>query len=162
MGVNVEIIRDMKPCEERFDKNFLVYYPEFDGTFEQFLDLDKITYADKIWVARRLLNKNQLVHWAVLCAQSVLSIYENKYPNDNRVRDCIEYLTTITDFSNLTNEQLIKLRELRGETADAYTDAYAAAYAYVDAYAAADAADYAAKENQKKLNLQFLLIASKL
>ena len=197
MKVSVESIRKFTPCETRFDDNFLIHYPNYDDTLENFLSLDKITYDDKIWVARRMLNKNQLVHWALLCAQSVLQIYQNKYPNDNRVSDCINFMLTIADFSSLDNDTREKLIELRKNAYDAATDAaiaaatdaayaaYAAAYAaaaYVadtdaadaaaayaaDAYVAYAAAAYAAdadtdaRKIQQDLNLQFLLIASKL
>ena len=177
MRVNVEIIRKMNPCKNRFDDNFLIHYPNFDSDLEDFLSLDEITYDDKIWVCKKLLNKNQLVHFAVLCAQSVLSIYQNKYPNDLRVKNCLDYLATITDFTDLDNYQREKLLNFRKEcrnTADAA--AYAADYAAYAAYTADDAAyaDYAAyaayaaayaadvRKTQEDLNLQFLLIASKL
>ena len=119
MRVNVEIIRKMKPCEERFDDNFLIHYPNFDSDLEDFLSLENITYKDKIWVCKKLLNKNQLVHFAVLCAQSVLSIYQNKYPNDLRIKDCIDYLTTITAFTDVDNSQREKLSNLRKECRNA-------------------------------------------
>ncbi|MCK9370508.1 hypothetical protein M0R04_11410 [Candidatus Dojkabacteria bacterium] len=156
--VNKDTISKFNPCNARFDK-YLKYYDGFNGTIEEFLDLSEITYSeitydDKIWVARRLLNKNQLIHFAVLCAQSVLHIYENKYLKDNRVKDCLEYLITITDFSNLSNEQEERLSEVRdaayAAAADAYDDAEAyaaygayAAYAADATYAVAAAATYA-------------------
>jgi len=113
MKINVETIAKMKPCTDRFDKNFLAHYPKFDSDLEEFLSLDKITYNDKIWVAKRLLNKNQLVHFAILCAQSVLTIYENKYPNDLRIKDCLDYMVTISNFTDLKYEQREKLVALR-------------------------------------------------
>ena len=159
MKLNVEIIKNMNPCKSRFDDNFLVHYPKYDSNFEQFLSLDRIAYEDKIWVARRLLNKNQLVHFAVLCAQSVLSIYENKYPDDNRIKDCVEYLMTITDFSNLSNKQREKLIELREGTYQARRFAYAADAADAAAYAA-DAAD--ADDAKKEMQIKILNYGIKL
>lgn len=148
MRVNVEIIRKMNPCKNRFDDNFLIYYPNFDSNLEEFLSLDRITYSDKIWVYKKLLNKNQLVHFAtILCAQSILEIYQNKYPNDTRIKDCLNYLTTITDFTDLDNSQREKLLYLRKECLNG------------DTYAADTTIDI---KTQEDLNLQFLLIASKL
>ena len=149
--INKNVIKKFNPCKERFD-NYLEHYSTFNGSFDDFLDLDKISYFDKIWIAKKVLNKNELVHFAVLCAQSVLSIYENKYPNDSRVRDCIEYMMNITDFSNLDPTKLNKLKELRSA-------AYAA---YKAACAAADDANDAARKAQEDLNLSFLKIVSKL
>jgi len=158
--VNKDIIKKMNPCRSRFDQNYLVHYSDFNGNLDKFLDLDLITYGDKIWVTQRLLNKYQLVHFAILCAQSVLSIYENKYPNDKRVGDLLSFLVSISDFSNLSSEQHLKLRDLRS-AAKAAADADYADAAYAAVYAAdADAA--AARKTQQDLNLQFLKIAATL
>lgn len=158
MRVNVEIIRKMNPCKGRFDDNFLIHYPNFDSNLEDFLSLDKITYSDKIWVCKKLLNKNQLVHFAILCDQSVLDIYQNKYSNDNIIKDCIDYLITFTDFTELGNLEREMLLNFRKECRNTYTSA--SGYATAAAYASADVADV--RKTQEDLNLQFLLIASKL
>ena len=81
------LIANMKPCESRYE-NYLNYYKGQELEFDAFLDLDKITYNDKVWVAKKLLNKNQLVHWALLCAQSVLPLF------------CLSILT-INDLENV-------------------------------------------------------------
>ena len=135
--INKEVLRSTNPCVERW-KNYLEFYSEFNGPIDEFLDLDKISYDDKIWVARRVLNRNQLVYFAVLCAESVFHIYEDKYPSDKRISDCLSYMETIVDFSDLTNEQRDKLAVLRNDCWSARTYA-AAAYAAADAAAAADA-----------------------
>ena len=167
MKVSVEIIKKMSPCQDRFEGNFLLHYPNYDSSLENFLSLDKISYNDKIWVCKKLLNRNQLTHFGILSAQSVLSIYENKFPNDTRISDLLSFLITITDFSSLDDKSLLKLKELRTTAAAAADAAYAAAdaaaadaayaaaayaaaaaaaaaYAAADAYAAAAAAAYAA------------------
>jgi hypothetical protein len=164
MIINKEILTKFKPCKDRFD-NYLSNYPDFNGSFGDFLDLDKITYEDKIWVAKKVLNKNQLVHFGLLCAESVLNIFETKYPEDKRVGDCIRYLKSIPNFSDLSLEQKEEIRKHKAAAyaaADAY-DAYAAyaAYAAANAYAYAAAAA-AAKNNQKNLNLEFLKMAASL
>ena len=167
--INARKLRAMNPCRSRFDGNFLVHYPSFSGTWSEFLGLGKISYDDKIWVARRVLNKNQLIHFAVLCAQSVLSIYENRYPDDKRISDLINFMITIVDFSNLSNEQQEKLRELRSAAAAAVYAACAvaadAAACAADAACAVDAADDAAdaaRKIQKDLNISFLKIVEDL
>ena len=140
--INKDLLKTFNPCADRW-KNFLEYYSEFNGSFDDFVDLDNCSYDDKIWVAKKVLSKNQLVHFGLLCAESVLSIFEDKYLNDTRVGDCLRYLMSIKDFNNITAQEKEKILEHR------YA-AYAAAYAAVDAaadaaaYAAADAADAAA------------------
>ena len=147
--INKEVLKSTKPCADRW-KNYLEFYSDFNGSFDEFLELDKISHDDKIWVAKKVLNKNQLVHFATLCAQSVVQIYNERYPHDKRISDCVEYLLTITDFSSLSNEQREKLIELRERSRAARAAAYAtdaaaraAAYATDAAARAADAAAYA-------------------
>lgn len=190
MIINKEIIGKFNPCKERFD-NFIEQYPTFNGSFDEFLDLENITYEDKIWVAKKVLNKNQLVHFGILCAESVLNIFEAKYPEDKRVRNCIELLKSKKDFSILSSEEKEEIWKARNEArfaatyaADAATYAvHAATYAAYAAYAAdhatyavhaathavhaADAAAYvtyayAAKKNQRNLNLEYLKMAASL
>ena len=60
--INTEKLKELKPCVGRF-KNWLEHYSEFCGSFNEFLDLDKITYDDKIAAAyaddARLKQKNK-------------------------------------------------------------------------------------------------------
>lgn len=139
--IDTEIIKGLNPCKDRFE-NFTKHYPDFKGTFQEFLSLDNITYNDKVWVATRLFTKKQNVKFAFLCASSVLDLFEAKYPNDDRPRKALkavkEYLV------ETTNENV-------------------AAAVHAAAYAAAAAGAYGASaiEKQKKLNLIFLMEASK-
>ena len=137
--INTEKLKELNPCVDRF-KNWLEHYSEFCGSFNEFLDLDKITYDDKMFVIKKLIPKEILVKWAILCAESVLHFFERKFPNDKRPGDCIAYLKT----GEKNIEKLINHKK----SADA---AYAAAYA-------ADAAAYAddARLKQKNKNLEFL------
>lgn len=145
MLITVDLIKSKNPCKSRFD-NFLNHYPNFEGDLVTFLSLENITYSDKVWVACRILSKNQLVKWSIMCAESVRHIYENKYPDSKVLSDLFDYLNSISDFNNLTEDQKIKIRELR--KAAAYAADAAAAYA---AYAAD-----AAREEQNNLNLLLL------
>jgi hypothetical protein len=139
MLINKEMIKPLNPCQDRFN-NFVVNYPEFNGELKEFLSLDKITYKDKIWVGVRLMTRTQKVKFSIKCAESVLHLFESKYPNDKRPRECIEHLKTYKSFENLTQEQKDQIWKVRKAVA-----AYAAAYAAADAAAyAAAAATYAA------------------
>ena len=103
MIITVDKIAEHNPCEDRFD-NFKKEYPNYSGSLEDFLNLDRITYDDKVWVCVRLLRKNVLVHWSIKCAESVLHNFESKYPDDKRVRQCLETLKSIPDFENMSDK----------------------------------------------------------
>ena len=135
MKINKDIIAKLNPCKNRFD-NYLEYYSDFDGDLREFLELENITYDDKVWVFERNTTKEQRMKWAALCAKSVLHLFEERYPNDKRPRNAIE----ATLNNNITSE--IKRNAADAAFATAYAaDAYAAAYAADAAFAAAYAAD---------------------
>jgi hypothetical protein len=104
--------------------------------------------------------------FALHCAKQVLPIFENKYPNDSRVRDCIDATERYLN-GNETLENLKVFRDAADAAADAaYAAAYAAdaayvayaayaaAYAYAAvAYAANDAADAADDDAAYKLSI---------
>ena len=137
------------------------------------VDCNTVSYDDKVYILTKTLNKNQLVCFAILCAQSVQHIFEEKYPENKSVANLLNYLSEIKDFNNLSHEQRQEIARLRDAT---YTATYAAAYYAANAaYYAADAAaadaaaayaTYAAASNaanaaknrkqQEELNLTFL------
>ena len=89
MKVTTEIIKNLNPCIDRLE-HYLEHYSDFDGTIEDFLALEMLTHNDKIWVSVRLMSKEQRVKFSILCAKSVLHIFEEKYPEDKRPRLAIE------------------------------------------------------------------------
>ena len=147
MIINTDIIRDLKPCQQRLD-NFLEHYPNFNGDINKFLNLKKITYFDKLWVIFRVLPKKDVIKLAGLFAQHVLHIYEKKYPNDNRVRNCV---------NTVLNPKSTKI-ELNN-AADAAADAVR--YAADAAWCAADAAWCAADEESFQIKTIKLLLKGK-
>jgi len=144
MKINTAIIRGLNPCAPRFN-NYLGHYKDFDGTLEEFLALDNITYSDKVWVFTRLVDNIQLLRWSYLCAESVLHIFETKYPNDNRPRQALD--AKLKYINKPTEDNLIDWDNSRN----------AAAYAAYPAYAADAAA--AARKAQQDLNLLFMIEA---
>ena len=136
--INTKKLKELRPCTERF-KNWLVNYSEFSGTFTEFLDLPKVNYYDKIWVIKNVLSRDVLEQWAIICAESVLHIFESKHPDDKRLRECLEYLKS----GEVDSEKLFKHRK-NCYSAAAYAADAAAYAADAAAYAAADAADAAA------------------
>jgi hypothetical protein len=117
--ITLETIKALKPCKDRLD-NYVKHYSERSFTHGQFMGLKNITQKDKIWVALRLIPQAKLRFAAADIAESVLDIYEAKYPNDNRPRLAIE--------------------AARNGSADDARAAYAARAAYDAAAAAAAAA----------------------
>ena len=123
----------------------------------------EINIKDKRWFVYNscgltLAEKKAL---GLLLAWAVLPIYENKYPDDSRIRD---YLDGIEKFNKgeINEDELLILRHAANAAADAiYAVANAAAYvAYAVAADAADAAcaDADAKDltYTQKLNLILL------
>jgi hypothetical protein len=87
--ITLETIKALKPCKDRLD-NYVKHYSEKSFTHGQFMGLKNITPEDKIWVALRLIPQAKLRFAAADIAESVLDIYEAKYPNDNKPRLAIE------------------------------------------------------------------------
>jgi len=109
MKINKDVLKSLNPCDNRY-KHFLEHHGEFSGSLNDFLDLPNLEYVDKIWIARRVLTKNQAVKWATLCAESVVHIFEKEYPDNQSLSDCISYLKTVKDFDNLTNDQASEIK----------------------------------------------------
>lgn len=93
MIINHEIVKALKPCKNRYS-NFLQHYPNFDNNAANFLELENISYHDKVWVLARLMTKEQNVEWSIMCAESTLHLFETVYPNDGRPRAAIEAAKT--------------------------------------------------------------------
>jgi len=136
MQINKEVLKSLNPCADRY-KHFLEHNADFDGSFNDFLDLPNVDYNDKVWVAEKALNKNQSACWATLCAESVVSIFEAKYPKDKRLSNCINFIKSINDFDNLTNAQVL---ELKRHISAARSATFAAHYALHTADATIEAA----------------------
>jgi len=162
MQINKEFLKSLKPCYYRY-KGFLKHHADFDGSLSEFMELPNLEYVDKIWVAKRVLNKNQAISWATLCAESVVHIFEEQHPDYKHVINCINYLKTVKDFNNLTIDQALELKKHRdlalavarastdpdifvGHAAHALNVSHVAALvhvSYCDSYAAAYAVDVA-------------------
>ena len=96
------------------------------------------------------LTKLQIQLFALENATFVLPFYEKRYPNDKRVRDCVEYIKFFLEGNGDTDTLSIKRNaaayayaadaDADAAAADAADAAYAASAAADDAYAAAYAA----------------------
>jgi len=141
MQINKEVLKSLNPCFDRYE-HFLEHHANFSGSLSDFMELPNVNYDDKIWVAEKVLTKNQAVSWAVLCAESVAHIFEEKYPEDKRFSDCIDFLKTVKDFNNLTDTETEEIEKHRDIIGDCYAT-NAAYYAALAARYAAHAARYA-------------------
>ena len=62
--------------------------------FEPIKILDQLIAENKLdwanWFIVRIMNREQRIKYAIFAAEQVLYIYEEKYPDDNRVRKAID------------------------------------------------------------------------
>lgn len=91
MIIDKQFLKSLEPCIDRW-KNYLEHYSEWSGTRLEFLELEKISDRDKLWVMLRpeTLSEKQLHLLACDFAESVLHFFENEYPDDRRPRQAIE------------------------------------------------------------------------
>ena len=92
------------------------------------LDGDDKFSAPQMRLVRKIITptNEQLIEFACDVAASVLSIYEDRYPGDNRVRDCIEVTRRFGQGKATVNE-------LNAASSAASNAAYSAAYAAYNA-----------------------------
>ena len=115
--------------------------------------------ADALWALRATTEPQRdfITDFSVWCAEQVLDIYENKYPDDRRARDYLEGVRSY-QLSEITKEDLIILR--RTTTTDVATAAYdaaiAAGVAAVVAVGVAAVACANVRESQKKKLIEML------
>ena len=83
-NITAKYIREFNPCADRI-VNFESMYPGYNDTMFNFLQLDNITYSDKIWVACKVINYKILQQWSICCAELVA----DNYTADNSVAACI-------------------------------------------------------------------------
>jgi hypothetical protein len=96
------------------------------------------------WYIEEAAHKRVVIQFAILCAESVLVIFEKQHPNDDRPRKAIEaakgYLKHPTVAARAAYAAAYAARAAAYAAADAADAARAAAYAADAAYAAAYAA----------------------
>lgn len=139
--INKDYLKSLKPCEDRYS-NYLDHYKDWSGSLEEFLNLDKLTHADRVWVFVRFIPKDKAVFFAADCAERVLHLYEATHPNDYRPRKAVE-AARLGDFA--AADAAAYAAAAAAAAADAAAYAYAAYAADADAYAAYAAAAYAAR-----------------
>jgi hypothetical protein len=97
---------------------------------------DKLGWAN--WLICRIFNKKQNVQYAIYAAKLVLHIFEEKYPNDNRLRAAIEAVEKcLTVYSAADAAAAAAVADV-AVAADAAADAAAVADTAIAADAVAD------------------------
>ena len=128
--ITLNAIRRHGPCKDGWEK-LLKYLGKTTADDEPLLFstiLDSNGFDDAIWCLRALDNKQVLVELACRFAESVLPIFENRFPDDMRPRRAIE-AARADDAADAAAEA--------ADAADAVSAAYSAANAaYSAAYAA--------------------------
>jgi hypothetical protein len=134
--INRDNIKSLAPCKDRFD-NYINNYGDRSFSKGQFMGLKSITQSDKLWVAFRLMTKAQAVAAAADIAESVLSVYEDKYPGDSRPREAIAAARAWVAAPTEANADAAAYAADVNSARPAANAAYAAAsYAYAAAAAA--------------------------
>ena len=89
--MNLQEIKNLEPCIHGW-KNLIKHYPNWSGTPLDFLKLEHISVEDKQWLFLReeYVPKRELQLYACFCAEQVLHLFEEEYPDDKRPREAIE------------------------------------------------------------------------
>jgi len=142
--ITLETIKSFNPCEDGLE-NFIKHHKDFSGSPLDLLELGNVSVSDKFWLLFRdeFIPENDLHEIACKFAESVLHIYEEQYPNDQRPLQAIEAKRKFIK-GLITRDELDAARdELDAARYAARDAAWAAAWA---ARAAAWAARYAARD----------------
>ncbi len=168
-------------CRSRDKVLSMDFMVDKNYTYSGIIDSNDLTLLDKFWwvIKKTNLTKDQKLDIAIRCAETVLPIFEDKYPNDDRPRKAIETAKNRDAFSSSAADDAADAAYAAAadafsssDAADAafsaadaaFSYAYAAyaasdaayAYAAYAAYAAADAADAAAYAKYKERLIKIL------
>lgn len=152
MKITKEFLEGLNPCADRW-KNYLKYYSDWTGSLAEFLELDKITTEDKLWVFTRPVQGwgRMQRRFAVAAAERVckdaqpevkkfFALVKAKYESVNYDSN-IEHLK---DAAYMAAFCAADIAAYSAANSAAYSAVYSAVYsaAYWVAYSAADIAAY--------------------
>jgi hypothetical protein len=142
MRITEKKLIDAGCCQEGVDRYFSgVGRKSYDSKKLLGLAIKLGRYRDARTVISKLMTAEQCIEWSIYCAESVLHIFEDAYPDDKRPCESIEAAKQyLADPSDINKDAVV--------SAAACYDGNAAAAAYVAvvyaAYTAAYDAGYAA------------------
>ena len=161
MKITKKQIKELHPCLEGW--NWYQNSNKEEDLEKLLLDINKVDSSWSRWLFTNLMTKKQNVEIAIFSASEVLSIFEDKYPDDKRPRKAIEaaqkWLDDPTDKNASASASASASAYAASASASAYASASASASAYAAsasasayAYASASAASaYARKKLQEKI-----------
>lgn len=90
--INLDYIMQFDPCQDGIDEYIDAGHEKFNGTIIEFLDLEGVSDSNKLWVVLReeIIPEKDLHDFACKFAESVLHLFEDKYPDDDRPRKAIQ------------------------------------------------------------------------
>ncbi len=143
--ITVEWLKEIEACPEAVREFSEQKENRPVPLLKKMIRLDRLDWAN--WLVVRLMTYKQYVSYAVYAAERVVSIYEKKYPNDDRPRKAIKAAKECIKFPTKKNKDAAAYAAADAYAADAYAAAAAAVRAAADAaYAAAADAAYAAAD----------------
>ena len=136
--ITKKFIEQFEPCSDRW-QNYLNHYSEWSGTFLEFLELDKISSKDKVWVFSRNIPELEAMQREFSLVVACRAV-NNDAPQE--VQDLMNLILIMWEYSGFDSD-IDNLKD------DEYWAAYSAAYRAAEwaadraAYRAADwAAEY--------------------
>lgn len=132
MNITLDWLKTEGACSEGV--SWFKAQEETDGVkvIEKLIKEEQLNWAN--WTICRLFSYKQKIQYAVFAAESVIDIYEKKYPDDKRPREAIEAAKKCID--NPTKKNNAAAYAAHAVAHDADAAAYAAHAAYAAAYAA--------------------------
>jgi len=104
------------------------------------MKIDRFDWAN--WLIARLMNRKQKLAYSIFAAESVIDIFEKKYPDDKRPRNAIEAAKKVLK-SDTKKNRAAAYSAASSAAYSASSAAYSAAYSADSAYYADSAADSA-------------------
>ncbi len=164
MKTTIAKIKSHHPCTDGWKKLISFHGDDLKKELTPVEILRSNGIKDAIWGLRAFGDENKVYLFCADVAESVLHLFENKYPNDKRVRQAIETIRLFVD-GKIDRDELKSAYAAAVNAADAAADAaavnaadaaYAAAVNAADAYAAAYAAAYARSNEWNEIETLFV------
>ena len=106
MKITRKLLVSLEVCDEGleyFDENKLEDIDVF-GLINQLIDENKFTWIN--WLLARVYNHDNCIRYAIYAAESVLHIFEDKYPDDMRPRQAIEAIKNLLFEQSANNDDI--------------------------------------------------------
>lgn len=141
MKINKELLRKLDVCKPSYNA-FVEHYSSWEGTLLDAMkfnfDHKRLSNKEKVWLFCNIEGLEDIKQrFALDCAWHVLPLFEEVFPEDSRVRDCLEATEKFLKGEIAEDELRQKRKDALAAVAANYATAKAA---YVVSFAAAEAA----------------------